>query len=975
MSTIAQLRTLITDLATQAGLPIPHFKSKTRKPVLEAAYDDLATQVSAQYAPAPRPDDWVDSALAILAERPNSVTFTVSGKAGDVDDLPAFISSQIDNGRTRVGWLVRDADGKVSGYSTENVRTVADVNSIIDLAFSQAQKTSYPDTVTIDMFVPPTDEPLPDAIERSDSFNCVIGSILMAHFKKPEAVKRSLEEKLRSKFPGLFIPSAVGHDLISQIAKFTDYQLEFYSTLKQYCPDVAPWAVFNSSGKHRKVIRFIVDTGEGSAHARLDVGNSCSTIEYANHQTMRQLFKAHDVVHCSTDYHGSMTSMSLTIIRDGSLVCVKNEVTRPSLYTDLVNDEDRAFIHLYSPEDILGELFRRKFSIISSESRCYHAVISSEKFPRNTLFSRIDTDVVTVDHNRSFCAYESHPRYVGFPFSRIVTVAGDVPSSGDLRRAFVVLDSFTWKTDARSQIARLIYSATISPKASMLHHTQVMFDYLSPYADMVIHSSVLAAFSEVSVLGFIDEMTTGKNTKDLNKKALSCKLIGNLIRGGISNGTNVSFSTSHADCNRILYELNELASAEKINNYAHTVRENVVEFNFKKLGSTKSGYYHVHAFILDYSTTQTMTMFTEAYSAAPKEVVSICADAIRLTHSGWSTCKDLFNIGTEPGQWKTSITPLPEVYKSFSLFTDSNLSPKQTRVVDPHLTDHIFPSLPYEGSRVYISGPGGIGKTYGLLKSANSDLLMLFPTLELTKHAQISCNYSVKCKTLAWYLELCSIGSPPPFGVIAVDEVFLQSAESMKKFATAAASKVVYLIGDPVQVSNTVQAAFTPNHIGKSYTRIALKRGPISRHGVDFGNWLDSLRDMTDYQVLNSIKRNLPEFDGTYLPTDISVVPTHQIASWCNGRFANQHDCPLKQVRGKKGMDPDPELVWWDRQKMTDLVPKGFYFEPNHARTIHSLQGQTISNRLIIATELVKIRGALYTAVSRVTSIDLLCWQ
>ena len=890
--------------------------------------------------------------------------------------------------RTRIEWVIIQRRARPI-YGAADVRNGEEAIAAVRLAIEAATRYAYVDTVTVYLTspeVPRAEVPLP-LLERHPRRNCVVNGLLEA---TPKASRQEIEAVIRERHPDLFEPSKVGPATIEKLAKLSGYQIEFYSPLARHL-EVAPWATFNDSAKHRRKVRMYVD----GYHASLDIGKSWTEVEYVSQERLdryearlnrgEQRFEGYEVHQVRVDLEGPTRAIkALVIAKKGKLVIVKREDTRPSLYTTDIKDDDTSYAHLLSKDDILCELFRKRFPSMPAGSNISEICKRSEKFPRNSLLKRHSGPLITIDHNRSFMSYERHPSYIGFPFTRFISAAGNCPAQGDLKPAFYVLSSISWfDLDAQH-----VFNATVND-VNPEYVSAVMFNFLQRYATMEVSYTVMACFAKESVLEFTDR---AKLTREEHKR-LSCRLIGSLIKGGLSETRTGRVDVHKTTRDQVYKELNIAAQQGLVTHF----REEENSFSFTMPNKTFETRYHVHSYVLDYSTTTTMNHFIQAYKRAPSSVVSICADAIRIEPQAFDQIKSLFDFGNKPGQWKSETDVLPGCYSFFTVvpypvkkasFTNNEVMP-----------DHVFKELPYNNTRVFISGAGGTGKTHHIIERSSTDLIMLFPTRELRDHFKSACD--AEARTLAWYLKRSELGHLPPQGLVVLDEVFMFSREQIAALLHYTQQKHVYLIGDPAQVHNSFGTPFTEEDLSRAWQRVNFKRGEVSRHGRRFGEYLDELRELTDEEILDDLKVVLEEFDGRYEADDIALVATHAEARGVTQCFLVEHpeSCPIKRVRANKklpdyGMTSDTyaldaprddgygdmqslgelsELTWFGRQSMKAELPEDHYYEPYMARTVHSQQGRTVTgSRVLVSPSLVKIPGALYTAVSRVRCMDQL---
>lgn len=890
--------------------------------------------------------------------------------------------------RDQIEWIIIQQRARPI-YGASAVDNAEEVIEVIRDAIAMAARLPYVETVLLSLTAgeaPKVAVPLP-LLERNPRRNCVVEALINA---TPQASRLEMERVLREKHPELFKPSQVGPTTIAQLAKLSEYQIDFYSPLARYV-EVAPWTSFNESAKHRRKVRMYVD----GCHASLDIGKSWTKVEYASQERFDhcksrlsmgfRLFEGHEVHQIHIDRESPTEAIkALVVAKNGELVIVKRECTRPSLYTADIKDDDISYSHLLSKEDILCELFRRRFPSLAAGSAISEICKRCEKFPRNSLLKQHTGGLVTIDHNRSFMAYETHANYIGFPFTRFAVVMGEVAAQGDLRPAFYVLESIEWF----DLDAQYIFNATVND-ANPGYVSAVMYNFLQAYATMDVRYTVLACFAKESVL----EFTNRSNLTPAEHKGLSCRLIGSLIRGGLSETRSAHVNVHETTRDQVYKELTIAARQGLVSQF----READGGFYLTMPNKVLETRYHVHSYVLDYSTTSTISHFIKAYKLAKGGVVSICADAIRVEARAFDTVKDLFDYGEKPGQWKWDVGQLPSCYELFSV-TPYPTEPLKYSNQEPWIAQ-VLAKLPYDNSRVFITGAGGTGKTHYIIEYGNADLIMLFPTCDLRDHFSESCN--AEARTLAWYLKRCELGYTPPQSLVVLDEVFMFSREQIAALLRYTQHKIVYLMGDPAQVHNTFGTPFTEADLSPAWKRVDFKRGEISRHGKRFGEFLDELRELTDEEVLAELEVVLEEFNGLYEADDIALVATHAEAHKVTQYYLVEHadTCPVKRVRASKelpryGTVSDTygfetsrgdgnrdlqslgelrELTWFDRLSMKAELPKELYYEPYMARTVHSQQGRTITgSRVLVSPSLVKIPGALYTAVSRVRCMDQL---
>jgi hypothetical protein len=153
------------------------------------------------------------------------------------------------------------------------------------------------------------------------------------------------------------------------------------------------------------------------------------------------------------------------------------------------------------------------------------------------------------------------------------------------------------------------------------------------------------------------------------------------------------------------------------------------------------------------------------------------------------------------------------------------------------------------------------------------------------------------------------------------------------------------------------------------------------RHNFTYGTYLDTFREK-DYiaqKLLSMTSTVLPKIpsadiqkqilDGTINPlTDHILSGTHKRLTEFNKMLLKlpEQDILVKDRNGKKLIikNTDP-AIYYDRQKMSDNLPKAKKYEPYFAVSPDTYQGTTAEFKIYVDVNNLSRQGTLYTAITR----------
>lgn len=697
--------------------------------------------------------------------------------------------------------------------------------------------------------------------------------------------------------------------------------------------------------------------------------------------------------------------------------------------------------------------FSKHFGITPTRQFC-DLVKQAEIFIGRARVSDLEIDL-EYDKNRAYCSTSYSKYYQGFPSADMYAAAFD---STNPQVAFVIVEScdFSGMGAREREIVCSLFAL-----CSMRCLPAVMFSrFVELGVIFVVEYALYAVFKKMDVIEFAHEYFPGCKSLDaaIPEKLLTNSLIGSMIRGGIdernivrfpsvsaheagqicSECTNLSFpfvcaprlrENRDGNVGAMQYDLTNCATPAGLsgvkdvtgrtlwviggNDETEIGRPCVVPDDFdvsvdvvydfridiSGAGRYTKGAFHWHSWILAYANLAVLDAWIELGESI--KVVGFNTDALYLNTANASEedVKKLWgSVGFELNQWKIVACG------------EKELSRRPELVASSHTSDNVKMPLPLpvgNGSRVFVNGPAGVGKSYHFYSIPSDQMIFGCPTKALRdEHIRnletIEGGNLVECVTVHKYLQLdmtdveyfewARNAMPSKLrnrSILVVDESTQFNTLQWARIINRHRGFVVAL-GDWCQIANGITgAAVTPEFFvanGFNMVEFSRREEVLCRHTYSYGCALDAMRGLEFREQVAIARRLFRIVCGRELVDEIAgnansmvVCSRHARARGFNllaRRLHSQICVENKRTKTKKGevvsfevMDVGNEGIWWDRVRMTQSIPRGYTYEPRFARTCYSLQGsQSREMTYFVDYETLEEPGAFYTAVTRAVS-------
>lgn len=571
-----------------------------------------------------------------------------------------------------------------------------------------------------------------------------------------------------------------------------------------------------------------------------------------------------------------------------------------------------------------------------------------------------DSKCKQLDMNKCYVSYKSNPYYNGFPTTDLYPVKGEATNS------LFFICNVIGAPDA--------FKILMQYESGELVLTRPVVMWLRDNgATVTTKYSLVGPTSDVDIVKFADEYKDIVPATAL--KQFRNSLIGRCISGGIKEAKKLMCRyIDDAERDQLIHEADA-------NGYEFTIdhKAKCITISYK---SYPNGAFQFHSFILGYAFTSVANMMQDLIDN-DCEIVAYNVDAIVYRGS------DPTNLNTaEYGGWKIETPKAGYARLEKTVPVYNKLDPLPDFFAKVNINTYPETSI--------IIGPPGISKSYPLLVKPYHDQIFLTPRLELcaehraTQQEALGFNnvftahkyFQFTVNDEKW-LMLRQVGRiPRAHKIVVVDELNmfnLAEWEVMQRRAKFDGSIIIGL-GDFEQICNEIESSAVKRamfeKIGfKVFERTRTETG-IARQSYADGIILDSLRGLSPTDQAEKLKPHvtLVETDAINFDNSMHIANSHKRCHEVNllakKWFAdNNRKIPCRDRKGKRiELDATDELIWWDRAKMKDHLPKDFKYEPLFSVTADSVQGKTIRCNIYIDDNITR-HGAFYTAAARCVSL------
>lgn len=689
---------------------------------------------------------------------------------------------------------------------------------------------------------------------------------------------------------------------------------------------------------------------------------------------------------------------------------------RPSSVTGQAeDDEDLSLAHSTNPGHTLAKVFMRTMQLADVPDPDDRSVWkASEVF----IGKRKITDLVLgesyteYDRNKSYVSYkELGPRYIGFP-----TDAGYYVSTPHNPALYVIDTIDLTNCIYKSAFEQLgLYSKVmVRPLYDLLVEGGAHITYKGAYD--------VRSFKDIDIVAFYDKYNLNDPTA---LKIARNSALGRTIEGGhkelkrriFSFGCKIELANLIADCAEAKWSYSIRCGPEHStmheDHFSH-LPDDIQGDITVHVPCVPKGKYPYHTYVLGYHNMAMLLKYTELETQG-RQVVLYNVDALIVTglpersQDGAITTQQPTGLG----QWKWT-THIKDAYRDMMVRPITDKTVKALAWCMPSAIKHPNRHIPNQHTIIY--GAGGTGKSYPWLADPVRGCAVLTPRV-LLKDAFIAkatelhgkvpdtmrlCTFHKMFQprlTDAEYSEAIIKGAlkQPPMYII-VDEFTMYSQElwhlALRRapFATFVALGDFYQISDCIEGTSINSAFFTS--LGFQFTEWHRPKDKPCRHSAEDSFILDRYRLAPDpslkHRQCNLLYKDIAAGVFATAETirgvadlnidDIIVIGDHKTAAKYHKfirKWATMTRGNVIRVRRETGatliVPLDDKRIWWDRQTSTDILPDGFTLEPDMARTVDSLQGRTIDQRLIVDVVSLSARsGGLYTALTRTTKISQL---
>lgn len=755
--------------------------------------------------------------------------------------------------------------------------------------------------------------------------------------------------------------------------------------------------------------------------------------------------------------------LSAVITLDGygeSAVATIHKYIRPSSITGIeADDADRSLFAKTNPSSIFLHHFVRKHGITTPPKFVRElAALAGTPFSTATYIETTkNTNLIEIDHNASYASFQFSKYYNGFPIGNFVKAAGPprIVEDAELRPAFVEVRYMYLRSDESR------YAANYNDGLKKLRGDFRVITYpeylrWSEMYHIDVINTTYATFKHCDLQNDLDEVKqrmrdlVGTPTEEdimndiydvvpLYIKQMRNMFTGKLIQGGLYEygSTKVITTNDKTEFEIMVAEITRetgqppqseiYVSPYGVSTYRITININHVSHKYP----------HIYAYITALSRLAILDKIAELRTNIYATIARVHVDAIYVT------CPRQINqtrirereyidmiLAEIPGMTQRGQEPRPHDWKiGVGKSYEQKISDDKPLVFSE--PDHIQQvDTPYPIHRmVCVEGPGGCGKTYNALRYMRNEsegrALYIAPTIILRDEIRDTLEALGKdrddCICDAKILYLLSTDTRIPkyrelmnkienvYTHFIIDEAFKIDGKSLEALIKLADrhKKNVIMLGDQKQIRTAIGGLEVDEKKLKEWNtmfftdpRLERSQDKPMRHSYEWGTFLDSLREMTSRQMIETLMAS-NEFGPTN-PNGVKIIykeettdnrykffadeaRTNEIqldnaalafcGNWRTIATLNQmlinsnrvvRLTHIKKWRVLAYADNLKPFIW-NKSAFGEQMPKKKRYFIDHAYTIDSQQGRTCENPIqyIDCNTMYDRHGCIYTALTR----------
>jgi hypothetical protein len=750
---------------------------------------------------------------------------------------------------------------------------------------------------------------------------------------------------------------------------------------------------------------------------------------------------------------------------------ILNKFLRPSMITGRKSDDkNRIFFSKVKPEDIFFTDFVNHYNVkappefiktLARKCASPFGTIALNTLEKNLAGDR-HVEYIEIDHNASYPSFQYSPYYVGLPMgnftmapiSHAKLAQGPIDNTAELKPAFLVVANMTLRQGAPKRAE--IYLKTLK----IMHNDLSVITYSEYLAwstmfDIEVTAAAYASFEQVDIYGQFSKIedrireSTGLEApgepyydpvKDYVKQIRN-RFVGRLVMGGLANDMSkeVFETSSRVEFETMLKEIEQEYPAEI---HGHPFVEEKVILNdpdasVSREKQTPEAFYQK----------ETQSVFTIKTRADTKRAKFPHLYAYIIALSRLAIIDKVVELemltGEAPAQVRVDAIFVKAKY--IDLIPTTSRSPHEFKVVrtNKHLYPHavvsrdlrhnsddysgVYSSYPL-ASRVCVTGPGGVGKSYHAVRFQTNRAIYFAPSYNLRgklradlavvnetafhkseayciqklvmaldnisndhQHAEYIKNMAQFSGTLLSH-QFAFLHKIARMDTIFIDEFTkTDGAQLAKVLAFAQAHRInVIMLGDYNQTifSQSAIRATRDQLVEWNFNlftdpRCERAEGKPARHMPDWGRHLDSLAELTPDEQLHKIfEWNESHPNKVKITSDLAIGShIYYCGTWARINEINTQIIErglITKVRSIKDgsiMPYEPTMAnnIWNKASFTEKKPtkqgRGATKQYNlfHAVSIDCVQGDTIDEetQYVDFASLKGRHGGFYTAITR----------
>jgi hypothetical protein len=642
---------------------------------------------------------------------------------------------------------------------------------------------------------------------------------------------------------------------------------------------------------------------------------------------------------------------------------------RPSSVHPGLSDDDLQYAYSCDASAVFARYFETKYELKRIESREMRRTIKmAERFIGRKRYGPVagayETDMIG-----AYASYRSNPYYARWQMPGNVFYTADFDATR-ANLAFVAVRSI----QAHGALARALNALypggplTVLPAPLWEHLTQAGAVVDAAYGIYTDQSK------DIDLLGTMDEFKVSPD----DRKRIRNSMIGRCIAGGMADEYKREFhGLSKTECEQVIYECGLLG-------YKFQMTSPVVDRLFNSiiimLPHVGRGLFHFHSYILAYQAISMLQRWVSLEETTP--ILAFNVDAL-VTAVEPPACAGWTVTRSKPYYEKLSLCAAPsDTYTCTSVHA--------AHVNSVHCT---------RARSTFLLGAAGVGKSYIVKTNPHPSCAYLLPTKVLrdSTRADLRATYpgALVCTAHKWFQFTQSDAGFLHIvraqklhrDVLYIDEATMYPRELWEVMRRRAALVGTILIpmGDFHQLRSELLGLAKGTPVDLNYFATwceirRVKRGATPcRHQPEYGEWLDSLRELESEELAQTVVKSqvydtITTADQLHACAHV-IIGQHKTAHVLNAEHRLRcirlgAPFPLRRTSGVSSgvialMPVDTPSVYWDRKSITDVPPAGTLYEPAYAVTIDSFQGRTVDTSIAVHAEGMTRPGALYTAITR----------